>query len=231
MAALKTVKACLHCCTVGVITRRAELLLATKMAQPPDLFELRLDHLVKIADLVETKMSILRAPFIITARNPAEGGANNLSLRQRRELLLRFLPAAHYVDLELRSAAALKPVLALARKKNVKRIISFHDFNSTPTIRTLMEKARAAKRLGADIFKVAIRTDSAAQLDRLLQFAANVDVDLAISAMGMGKLGRESRRKLMHLGSVLIYGHIGRTRIAGQPSLAEIQRWTLSVES
>ncbi len=42
--------------------------------------------------------------------------------------------------------------------------------------------------------------------------------------MGMGKLGRESRRVLMKRGSVLNYAHIGRTRVAGQPSLSDLRR-------
>src|SRR4029077_9213648 len=40
----------------------------------------------------------------------------------------------------------------------------------------------------------------------------------------------KSRRELARHGSVLIYGHLGHVRLAGQPSLSEIQRWTLWVE-
>ena len=223
MTTRKTVK------VVGVITTVDELQLAARMSHPPDLFEIRLDHLIVIQSELERKMSILPAPLIITARHPREGGANNLSMPRRRELLLRFLPQADYVDVELRSANALRSLLDAARKKNIRRIISFHDFKSTPTVRSLCSKARAAKSLGADIFKVATRTDTPAQLARLLDFAANVDVDLALSVMGIGKLGRKSRRELMRRGSVLNYAHLGRRHIAGQPSLSEIRRWTLGV--
>src|SRR5205085_8421160 len=81
---------------VGVIASTADLRFAAAMRQPPDLFELRLDHLCGIAAQLERKMSILSgrrgdsAPVIITARDPREGGANNLSLQQRLNLLLRF---------------------------------------------------------------------------------------------------------------------------------------------
>src|SRR5260370_40379598 len=89
---------------VGVIASPTDLRLATQMRQPPDLFELRLDHLFHIVDQLENKLSILRAPLIITARHPREGGATNLSLRRRRELLLRFCPRARSLDVRLRSA-------------------------------------------------------------------------------------------------------------------------------
>jgi 3-dehydroquinate dehydratase I len=211
--------------TVGVIMFPADLRLAGRMRHPPDLFELRLDHLVGLQNELENKLSLLPAPLITTARHPREGGANNLSLKQRRELLSRFLPWASCVDVELRSARALRPLLEIARQKNVRRIISFHDFRSTPSARSLCARLRAAKSCGADIFKIATRTDTSAQLARLLDFFTNRDVDLAVSAMGIGKLGAKSRRELMRRGSVLNYGHLGRSRISGQPSLSEIQRW------
>ena len=135
---------------VGVIMSQTDLDLAIRMRERPDLFELRLDHLVRppsvaaatcgatdIADELEEKVSRLRAPLIVTARHPQEGGANKLNLRQRRDLLSRFLPHARYIDIELRSAAALHSLSKLARKKNVRRIISFHDLKATPDLARL----------------------------------------------------------------------------------------------
>jgi 3-dehydroquinate dehydratase-1 len=212
-----------HAQIVGVIASRADLLFAARMSRPPDLFELRLDHLGGCLDELEKKMSILRAPFIITARHPVEGGANRLPAERRRELLFRFLTRAHFVDLELRSAKRLRLVLDLARRKNIRRIISFHDFNNTPSVRVLKAKARAAKSTGADIFKVATRTDTPAQLERLLDFFASNDVDLAIAAMGMGKLGAVSRLILTQLGSVLVYGSLRRPTIEGQLSVQQLR--------
>lgn len=208
---------------VGVIASGADLRFAAQMGPPPDLFELRLDHLVGCLDELEKKISILRAPLIITARHPAEGGANRLPTQQRRALLLRFLSRARYVDVELRSAKPLRPVLELARRKNVRRIISFHDFNNTPSVRVLKAKGRAAKSTGADIFKVATRTDTPAQLERLLDFVASNDVDLAIAAMGMGKLGSISRLVLAQLGSPLIYASVRPPVIEGQLSIQQLR--------
>src|SRR2546425_8790691 len=91
----------IHSRVVGVIASRADLRLATQMPHPPDLFELRLDLLVGLENELEKKMSLLRRPLIITARHPDEGGANNLPLARRRDLISRFLPQAQYVDLEL----------------------------------------------------------------------------------------------------------------------------------
>jgi 3-dehydroquinate dehydratase-1 len=222
---------------VGVIMSQTDLDLAIRMRERPDLFELRLDHLVPpplvavatygaagIVGELEKKISRLRAPLIVTARHPQEGGANRLTLRQRRDLLSRFLPHARYIDIELRSAAGLHSLSKLARKKNVLRIISFHDLKATPDLRGLRFKARRAKSLGADIFKVATRTDTPAQLARLLDFITKKDLDLAVSAMGIGKLGAISRVLLAHRGSALVYGSVAAaTDIEGQVSLEQLR--------
>src|SRR6266498_706277 len=213
---------------VGVIMSRGDLDLAVRIRKRPDLFELRLDHLVGPAaaglDELEEKMSRLRAPLIVTARHPQEGGANKLNLRQRRDLLSLFLPHARCIDVELRSAADLHSLLRLARKKNVRRIISFHDLKSTPDSGALQVKARRAKSLGADIFKVATRIDTPAQLARLLDFITKRDVDLPVSAMGIGKLGAISRVLLAYRGSALVYGSVAAASdIEGQMSLEQLR--------
>jgi len=198
------------------------------MREPPDLFELRLDCLVRVIDRLESKISQLHAPLIVTARHPIEGGANRLSALQRHNLLSRFLSQAHYIDIELRSAPVFGSLLRLARKQTVRRIISVHHLKSTPTPSRLRAQARAAKTYGADIFKVATRTDTPAQLTRLIDFAAAKKVDIAVSAMGMGKLGAASRVLLVCCGSALVYVSLGRSNIEGQTSLEQLRAFGIA---
>ncbi len=209
---------------VGVIASREDLEQALRMRRPPDLFELRLDRLAGIVGRVETKLPKLRAPLIITARHPNEGGSGRLSLRQRRALLSRFLTHADYLDVELRSGRALRALLAIAKTKNVRRIISFHDFKSTPSARLLVAKAHNAKALRADIFKVATRTDTPTELGRLLEFITKNRVNVRLAVMGVGRLGAISRVLLARAGSVLIYASLGpATDVEGQLSLEQLR--------
>jgi 3-dehydroquinate dehydratase I len=209
---------------VGVITSPAELDFAVRMGEPPDFFELRLDRLVHAVDRLDNKISKLRAPLIITARHPMEGGANRLSLLQRHNLLARFLSRARCIDVELRSAPLLRSLLRLARKQNMRRIISVHHLKSTPSPDRLRTQARAAKTYGADIFKLATRTDTPAQLTRLIDFVAAKNVDVAVSAMGIGKLGAASRVLLACCGSALVYVSVAAaTDIEGQISLEQFR--------
>jgi 3-dehydroquinate dehydratase-1 len=209
---------------VGVIASLADLEPALRMRRPPDLFELRLDRLANMADRLEKVLPKLHTPVIITARHPHEGGARKLRLRQRRDLLARFLNRGDYMDVELRSAAALRSLLTLAEKKKIRRIISFHNFKSTPSAQILAAKAREARSHGANIFKVATRTDTPMELGRLLDFITTSRVDIPLAVMGIGKLGAISRVLLARAGSVLIYASLGSaTDVEGQLSLEQLR--------
>jgi 3-dehydroquinate dehydratase-1 len=206
----------------AVISSRADLRHALRMRKPPDFFELRLDRLVDCLGEVRAAMRRLPAPCIITARHPREGGANNLSTARRRALLLRFLPRASLVDVELRSIRAMAPVLRAARARPMRVILSYHDFKDTPSATRLKEMVARAQSLHG-ILKVATQTDTPAQLARLLAFEKRHRRSACIIPMGMGKLGRASRLEFARRGS-FTYVHLGTPSAPGQLSLQELRR-------
>lgn len=208
----------------GVIFSRADLQRALRMRKPPNLFELRLDRFVNSIIEVKAAVDRLPAPVIITARDPREGGANHLSVSRRRALLLQFLPRAAYVDVEFRSARSLAPVLRSAREHGIPTIISFHDLKTTPPGPQLDEIVSGARSLGADLVKVATRTDTPAQLAALLGFFARQGRGENLVAMGIGKLGRASRLELARRGCLLNYAHLGSPAAAGQLSIRDLRR-------
>lgn len=207
---------------VAVIRSPADLRRALRMRRPPDLFELRLDALANCLDEVARAIPKLRPPLIITARDPREGGDGGLTIAQRRELLLRFLRDARYVDVELRSRRELRQVIAAARAANVGVILSLHDFAGTPSLSELRKKLVAVA--AADIFKVATTVASDADVQRLLEFFDEANGKRTIAAMGMGTLGREARRVLARRGSALNYCSLGDKNQLGQLSVAETRR-------
>lgn len=209
---------------VGVIASPTALEKATRLRHPPDLFELRLDMLRHSLGNVERAIPKLRAPLILTARHPREGGCGKLSLAARRALLLRFLDHAALIDLELRSVGQMKALIDQTRRRQIGIIISRHDLRDTPSVGELRRTAKIAAAAHAAIFKVATRTDTPAQLARLISFFETTRGQLPLAAMGIGKLGFNSRRQLARLGSVLSYGSLGRATIEGQSSLGQIRR-------
>jgi 3-dehydroquinate dehydratase-1 len=149
---------------------------------------------------------------------------NQLTSLARRDLLLAFLPDAAWVDVELRSAHSFARVLRAAKTSRVRTIISFHDFRETPSASRLDEIARAAQSLGPDVIKIATRTDTPAQLKRLLDFFERQPRAENIVAMGIGKLGRKSRLELARRGCALNYAHLGSAQVAGQLSIRELRQ-------
>ena len=216
---------------VGVIFSRADLRRALRMRKAPDFFELRLDALIRCLNEVRRAVAQIRAPLIVTARHPGEGGVNNLSAGRRRALLLEFLPSARFIDVELRSIAAFHPVLETAARNRVESIISFHDFQTPPSAAQLERIAARAHSLGAALLKVAVRTDTRPQLDTLLDFFDRHRRAPNTVAMGIGRLGRASRLEMARRGCVLNYGHLGSPAAGGQLSLDELRRFAARANS
>ena len=209
---------------VAVIASPGDLARAGRLRRLPDLFEVRLDALSEIAGELPRAIARLRAPLIITARHPVEGGQHKLSAARRRALLLEFLPRARYVDLELRSLREMAMVIGRARGANVQLIVSVHDFRRTPGIDEVHQLGARAHAASADIFKLATRVDTSADLARLIAGFEALNTEFPISAMGMGKFGRQARRALLARGSALNYAHLGTAQAEGQLSLAELRR-------
>jgi len=179
------------------------------------------DFLEWRADFLGTGIMESKIPWIVTARHPAEGGQNAMSLSVRRKALLELLPSAALVDVEIRSMRGMKEVLTEARKAGVGVIASFHDFQKTPSASRLQNLVKQACAAGADVLKIATRTDSPADVARLLNLLECSPLPLAV--MGMGRLGMASRVMLAAAGSVLNYGWLHRPNVTGQWSARELR--------
>lgn len=180
-----------------------------------DLLELRVDHFADNPEPLLAVASRLLAPLIVTVRHPSEGGAGSLSLSRRRELYAAFLPVAAFIDVEVRSCAALAPLIAEAKESGAHVIVSDHHFRSTPSSGRLKERLSAARAAGASIFKLAALASKPADLATLLSFLAG-ERRQPLSVMGMGALGKVSRLLFARTGSVLNYGYLDRPQVPGQ---------------
>ena len=146
-----------------------------------------------------------------------------MSIASRRDLLAEFLLQADAVDVELRSVTSMHGVLQEAQRRDVVRVVSFHDFRRTPSLPRLREIVRRGVRVGADIVKVAAYLRSPKDLAALLILQGTAKVPLA--TMGMGPLGKVSRLVLATGGSRLNYGYLDRPQVAGQwPALELVRR-------
>lgn len=177
-----------------------------------DAVEIRVDALPRPPSREE--IAAVALPAIVTVRRLDEGGGLALDDEVRASLYHELLPAAAAVDLELRSLRSLKSVAEAARALRRLVVVSSHDFQATPTLARLRAIAARARDGGADVVKIAARTESPGDVARLLALLDEADGPLAV--MGMGPLGRASRLVFAKAGSALNYGWLDKPQVPGQ---------------
>lgn len=178
-----------------------------------DLIELRLDHLFHDGECSSPLALKRDLPYLMTARDPREGGANSLTFSQRSGLLHSFLPWADFIDVEAQNVDEFAKLIAAAKERGVKVILSHHDFHQTPSIgfcEGIIESAIAA---GADIVKLAFAVDSLTDVQLGVDLL-NLGVSAPLSVMGMGDLAPISRLLYAQCGSALNYGYLGEVEAA-----------------
>ncbi len=171
---------------VSVARTRHKMMIAEYKAaaeQGADLVELRLDYLRREPDFGR----LLRerpAPVIATCRRRDEGGRFSGSEEDRKRILrLAIAQGVDYVDLEADIADEIP------RYGKTKRIISYHNFETTPANLKLV--VRHLESLDPDIIKVVTLATSPKDNVRVLELIRETKVPTV--AFCMGELGVPSR--------------------------------------
>lgn len=155
------------------------------------------------------------SPVLLTVRLVTDGGrwtddAGRLALFERA-ITTR---ACSWVDIEVESAIAAAVVDA-AHANGAVAIVSHHDFGGTPDVDALDAIVEEARRLGADIVKVATRVDAVEDHDRLLELLRRGRAR-GLAVIGMGPFGTSLRTYLPCVGSRLTYGFLDEAAAPGQ---------------
>jgi len=169
--------------TAAVVDRMAAL------ASVADLFEVRADF-VQDLDLA-TLLAARTRPILFTCRPESEGGRFPDRDQEARRRLLSEAVARGFdlVDVEDRSGFAD----VIASKAGRGLVVSWHDFEGTPDDLDAIHDRIAARH--PDVVKIAVTARSAADLGRLLAFAARRlgGGGPRLVAHAMGPLGVASR--------------------------------------
>lgn len=207
--------------------------LSQARAAGADIAELRLDYISHWPDekIVEAVRNAARSgdlPLIATLRTPREGGARKdgvVADEKRREALFRMLiPHVHAVDMEL-SSPILDGVVAAAHKQGIPAIVSYHHFQSTPSLTRLRALAQLCKAKGGDIAKVTTHTRTPVEMIRLLSLL-HEKPSQPLAAFAIGKHALLSRLMAFFFQSSLIYGAVpasGTPAAPGIPAIADLK--------
>ncbi len=158
-----------------------------------DLLELRIDGITNLnSDMVKNIIESINFPVIATNRSKKEGGFFLGSEKERINILKNCcdLENVEYIDIELQTDPCLRNFLIdKCREANVKTIISFHDFEKTPSVDYLLKIVNEEKELG-DVAKIAVMPRNLEDTINVLAIMSHCDNTIAIS---MGEIGSYTR--------------------------------------
>lgn len=196
-----------------------------------DILELRVDMLErcyhtgeKVSSVISQLKKEVKLPVILTIRSSKEGGQAEIIDNKRLDIFRKAISETDLVDIEISSDRINSEVIELAKTQNKKVILSYHDFEKTPTIAYLKNQAEKACELGCDILKIAAMANNMEDVQRLLNFCSNWN-KTKISVMSMGYFGAMSRLAGFLFGSCLTYGFIDQPTVSGQLSVKDLVKY------
>ncbi len=159
----------------------------------------------------------IKGIFSCKARMIATCRPGKMPDSKRKELLLEAIRAgAAFVDIEVEATDDYKKeIITAAKKAGCKVIMSYHNYEKTPTREELLETIRWCTESAPDIVKIACKANSAQDNARLLGL---LDRREKLTVMGMGKTGRITRIAGHVLGNAITYvaREIGKETAPGQ---------------
>ena len=173
-----------------------------------------------------------REPIIFTLRAREEGGAKPLAQDVRSRVIRSVLSSGlvDIVDVELFNGRDfIEPLGALAREQGARLILSFHDFEATPSADVLLGKISLMVREGADIAKIACMPREPEDVLRLLEVtlaARRMFPAMPLITMAMGSLGIITRVAGFLFGSDLSFAAAQAVSAPGQIPIGEMRAMT-----
>jgi len=155
-----------------------------------DLLNLNLDELKQLFDL-DTK-------YIITNR------LGDFINEQGSAFLKNIIDlGADFIDVELEeNNEYLSDLIEFTKSSKCKLIISYHNFEHTPSKKELQNIIDSAKKQNADFVKIATEVKTQKDALRILSLYENND---KLIAFGMGEVGRISRVASLYMGAEFTY--------------------------
>ena len=215
------------CVSIARETVEEGLAVAEEISPLADVIEIRLDHLKKIA--VAPFISHLTKPLLFTNRPIWEGGGFAGDEEARiAPLMEAVLQGADSVDLELKApTSSLTALLGAVEDSASHLILSWHNFQETPTRQELVGRLAMIQDKGAHIAKIVTMAHDCHDVLRVLHLqeeAARMDIPLI--AFCMGRPGVISRVATVELGGYMTYCAVSEDEATapGQLSVAVLRQ-------
>jgi 3-dehydroquinate dehydratase I len=184
-----------------------------------DLLELRIDVMNNPnPDDVSSIIKEINFPLIATNRKMEEGGFFKGSESERIDILLGAAKHANIVDIELETEDEYLEKIINGSKST---IISYHDFNKTPSIDFLLEIVRREKKMG-DIAKFSVMPQNISDTLVVLNVLSQVQDTIGIA---MGDIGMYTRIIAPLFGSPITFASLNNKSAPGQLDIVTTKKF------
>lgn len=194
------------CVSIGRANIDDALAIADSVSSQADVLEIRLDYLQ--IPVVSSFINTFKTPLLFTNRPAWEGGQFKGDEEQRLGPLLEAVAEnSAYVDLELLAPDDSHQRMRMAlQESNTKLIVSWHNFEDTPSREELVGRMALMQDKGADIGKIITTAHSHQDVLRVLQLQSVAEqLGFPLIAFCMGRPGVISRVATCDLGGYMTY--------------------------
>jgi len=201
-----------------------------------DLAEWRVDYFEDVEDIEKVKITLreihailMEKPILFTFRSVREGGQKEIDSASYFELNKAIIATGEIdlVDVELfNDEKVVREIVKEAHANDVKVVISSHDFHKTPPKEEILKRLRRMQELGADMPKVAVMPQTAADVLVLLDATNTMKetyADRPFITMSMAGMGIISRLTGEIFGSALTFGAAKKASAPGQLNVADLR--------
>lgn len=192
-----------------------------KALKGADYAEARLDFLKpdQIPEsLEEIKKELKR--IVCTVRTKKEGGKFSTSQKERVSILKLVSEYDPFlIDVEYNTLKANTSLRRFLDQEKV--LLSWHDFNKTPTFSKLSEHFKNMRKIAKNV-KIVTTAKNIGDVSNVLSLYS-IKSKTNLIAFAMGDAGRMSRVLCLYLGSPYTYVSLGKTVAPGQFSLGEMK--------
>lgn len=209
------------CVSIGREQIADAVAVAESVASQADVLEIRLDCLA--APALSPFIDVIDTPLLFTNRPQWEGGQFKGEEEQRFSILLEAVSKnCAYVDLELLASPVFHQEMRGAlQHSSTQLILSWHNFNDTPSREELVGRMAVMQDNGADIGKIITTAHTHADVLRVLQLQeVAAELEFPLIAFCMGKPGVISRVATCYLGGYMTYCAVNETEATAPGQLS-----------
>ncbi|SDC28282.1 3-dehydroquinate dehydratase [Pelagirhabdus alkalitolerans] len=202
------------------------------LSKEPDMIEWRVDFYQEenwIEALRKVRENFQNQVIIFTFRTLKEGGERFITDEDYRIMNEKAIDSdlVDIVDVELLTSEEIrKRIMTKAIEHNIHTIVSYHNFNKTPSNEDMIRFIEEEKKAGASIAKMAVMPENPSDLIRLLDVTNQLSnhSKTPIVTMAMGGIGLLSRLSGELFGSAITFASGINASAPGQINGEEMDR-------